>query len=203
MKTRREFIKASAALAITGAASRACTKTRPRSDRPNVLLVLDDEERFHLHLPRLALPNRQRLRRSSVIFSHAFCTFPLCSPSRSAIFTGLWPHQAGIFSNVDKYGQNPSLDPAIPGLGSVFSGAGYETAYFGKWHLSRDGDAYGTPRAYGFQYPFVSNQEVGWHTDHNVSLHAAAWLAKNAGHTPWLMAYCPVNPHDILITELA
>ncbi|HUT52598.1 MAG TPA: sulfatase-like hydrolase/transferase [bacterium] len=203
MKTRREFLKTSAALAVAGAATRACTKPRPKSDRPNVLLILDDEERYHLHLPRLTLPNRQRLRQSAVVFSHACCTYPLCSPSRSTIFTGLWPHQAGIITNVDKYAENPSLDPAIPNLGSVFSRAGYETAYFGKWHLSRNGDAYGTPRAYGFKYPFVSNQEVGWRTDHNVSVRAAAWLKKNAGQTPWLMAYCPVNPHDILVPELA
>lgn len=204
MKTRREFIKTSAGLALAGAAARACTKpSQKNSDRPNVLLVLDDEERYHLHLPRLVLPNRQRLRDNSVIFTKAYCTYPLCSPSRSTIFTGLWPHQAGIITNVDRYAENPSLDPAIPNLGSVFSRAGYETIYFGKWHLARSGDAYGTPRAYGFEYSYVSDQETAFQTDRRVSERAAAWLKKNAGKTPWLMAYCPINPHDIMISELA
>ena len=40
---------------------------------------------------------------------------------------------------------SPALDRSIPTLGRIFAAAGYETAYFGKWHLG------GTPGDYGFE----------------------------------------------------
>lgn len=192
--SRRDFLKlagCSAGLAI-GSRARAGSL-----DRPNILLFLDDQERQDTHGLPLSLPNRERLKKSAVEFTRAYCTYPLCSPSRATIMTGRYPHQAGITTNVDFAAKNPSLPSEVPNLGRVFSEAGYKTAYFGKWHLSRRAQSVGNLYRYGFDSPHVSNQLLALGSDPRVTRNAAAWIGRGRKKSPWLMVFSPINPHDI------
>jgi uncharacterized sulfatase len=61
----------------------------------------------------------------------------LCTPARAGMFTGIYPHTAGAWTN------NLPLGDNIKTMGQRFSDNGYDTAYIGKWHL--DGhDYFGT-----------------------------------------------------------
>ena len=116
--------------------------------RPNILIFLTDEERVNTrYLPGLNLPNSQRIQRHSIEFNNCYCTYPLCSPSRATLLTGRYPHDVGVWENIDPYfpyeSMDPEgtrrelpLDPGIPNLASEFSSFGYDVSYFGKWHLS-------------------------------------------------------------------
>ncbi len=201
-KTRRRFFKESAAAVTLAGLGRRTSASSCGCERPNILLVLDDQERQPMHLPPLNLPNRDRLRRHAVEFTSTYCTYPLCSPSRATIMTGRYPHEAGIITNVDFAAKNPSLSTRVPNIGRIFSEAGYKTVHFGKWHLSRRAHSAGNLFKYGFDSPHVSNQLYAIGSDPKVTRNAARWIRKGARKQPWLMVYSPINPHDICLPFL-
>ena len=152
--------------------------------RPNILLFLSDQESALLPGPA-NLPNRRRLLQRGVRFANAFCNTPQCSPARASLLTGLYPHEAGVLTNVDGSSLGKPLSAGKPSLGQVLRNAGYDTAYFGKWHLS--GQSSGL-NEYGF-----SSFTPG--ADADVSRAAADWI--RARKTPWFAVVSLLNPHDI------
>jgi arylsulfatase len=107
--------------------------TAPR--HPNLLLLCTDQHRADI-LPSagdivVQAPNLARLAGESFDFRHAYCTQPLCTPSRGCLLTGLWPHHHGALGNVQP------LRPDARTL-AEFLPPGYATAYFGKWHLGNE-----------------------------------------------------------------
>ncbi|MCA9041836.1 MAG: sulfatase-like hydrolase/transferase, partial [Planctomycetaceae bacterium] len=68
-------------------------------------------------------------------FDHTYCTTPQCSASRSSLLTGFYPSSTRVYNNISAAGGNPLSQQTI---GNLLQAAGYETAYFGKWHLGED-----------------------------------------------------------------
>ncbi len=212
MKTsRRSFIKSAAlsAAMLNGGcitpASDSKQKARKRKKllqggtekHPNILLILTDQERQPRHTPSLSYPARDQLRPHAVEFTNAHCTYPLCSPSRATILTGRYPHQAGVLTNCDPLAGGASLSKDIPNLGRVLSEAGYNTGYFGKWHLSGMTFTKNMPEQYGFDTAELSNQVVGFGSDEFFAKKCGNWIADNQEKGPWAAIYSPLNPHDI------
>lgn len=113
----------------------ACTKAeRP----PNVIVILVDDLRWDdigaSGHPFVQTPAIDRLAREGSRFLNAFATTPLCSPSRAAILTGQYVHTNGIIDNTARDSASHRLSTfAIP-----LMNAGYETGFFGKWHMGND-----------------------------------------------------------------
>jgi arylsulfatase A-like enzyme len=180
--TRRSFLQTSAAVVASG----------QHRTRPSVLLVTSDQETALLPA-RLNLPNRQRLQKNGITFSHAFCTSPQCSPARASILTGLSPIHSGTVTNIDyaSYGRAPSTD--LPSLGSIFQSAGYATGYFGKWHL---GGAERGPDKYGFSKVEIGTaQNSGAQADGPATQMAIDWIRSQK--QPWFAWVSLLDPHDI------
>ena len=89
--------------------------------------------------PFIKTPNLDRLAHKSINFDNSFTVCPLCTPARSAIMTGLWPHQSGIIDNIDVGGSRQEYMPnsAYTWLDAMRD-SGRKTGYFGKWHLGLD-----------------------------------------------------------------
>jgi len=108
---------------------------------PSFVLIMTDTQGANIvgaygH-PELRTPSIDRLARAGVTFTRAYTTCPLCTPARAGLFTGIYPHTAGAWTN------NLPLGDNIKTMGQRFADAGYHTAYVGKWHL--DGhDYFGT-----------------------------------------------------------
>jgi choline-sulfatase len=100
--------------------------------RPNILLIVTDQQRAETLAcygnTFVQAPNLNRLASESVVFRNAYCTDPVCTPSRASIFTGLWPHTHGCVAN------NIALSPETRTI-AEWMGDSYRRAYFGKWHL--------------------------------------------------------------------
>ena len=104
--------------------------------RPNFVFVLVDDMRWddfgaggH---PFLETPNIDRLAREGARFLNAFATTPLCSPSRASLLTGQYARTHGIIDNTAR----PSHD--LPVFPIDLQRAGYQTGFFGKWHMGND-----------------------------------------------------------------
>jgi N-acetylglucosamine-6-sulfatase len=84
--------------------------------------------------PFLKTPHVDRLAREGVVFRNAFVTTPLCSPSRASFLTGRYVHAHKVTGNAD----NAALSHQLQTFPRLLHGAGYETAYVGKWHMGND-----------------------------------------------------------------
>ncbi len=181
--------------------------------QPNILLVITDQEQAERFLPpTLHRPNLDRLRDTGIHFSNTFCSSPLCSPSRSSIFTGTFPHQNGMLGNMIFRSRGHSLDPDLPHLGSVLKSAGYRIGYKGKWDLSRgfgyfnlDFHDRGCASDYGFEGHCGTkraDQEVGVYGDFEAVREATRWIGEQDEEQPWFLVVSIVNPHDVQHLDL-
>ncbi len=138
--TRREFLKQFAAVGAGGyLLSNRTLDVSISAKRPNVLFVLADQWRncsfshgAH-HDELVKTPNCDKLAEQGVRWSRCYSAHPLCTPNRSAIITGRFPHETGMIQN------NLMLPPSERCMAQVFGDAGYRTHYIGKWHM--DGQA--------------------------------------------------------------
>jgi arylsulfatase A-like enzyme len=107
----------------------------PSHARPNVLLIMTDDQGFSdvgfNGNPIVQTPELDRLARSAVTFNN-FYVQPVCSPSRAALMTGRHPLRTGV---LDTESGVAVLPPAEVTLAEALKKNGYITGLFGKWHL--------------------------------------------------------------------
>ena len=115
--------------------SRVC-KAAPRqaSQRPNVLVVFDDQLRADACGTyggrTITTPSIDRLAEQGMTFTNALSTCPLCTPFRGMLQTGRYPTHSGVVLNWVE------VNPDQRCIAHVFRDAGYETGFIGKWHLA-------------------------------------------------------------------
>jgi len=114
----------------TGISQRVSSR---KQNKPNLLFIWTDEQRADTMAvygnTKIHTPNLNKLARESIVFQNAYVTQPVCTPNRSAVMTGLWPHTSGCIKN------NIPLPSDIPCLPELLNDPDYRTAYMGKWHL--------------------------------------------------------------------
>lgn len=116
------------------------------ASRPNVLLFIShDTGRFvsPYGYPTLHTPAFEQLAAEGVRCANAFSTCPLCSPARSAITTGRYPHQNGVMGLTGDATGGFDLYPTERHAARLFGDAGYEAALCGFEHEARDCRAVG------------------------------------------------------------
>ncbi|MFH5183689.1 sulfatase [Paenibacillus sp. TAB 01] len=106
--------------------------TTDQNRKPNVIWIFGDQHRAQAlgcaGDPNANTPNIDNLAASGMHFTRAVSGIPLCCPYRGSLLTGLYPHLA-------VRGHEHQLSPAQPTIAHILNDAGYDTAYFGKWHL--------------------------------------------------------------------
>lgn len=105
----------------------------PRSPRPNFLVITTDQHNptclGYAGHPLVRTPNIDALAEQGVVFSRAYVSNPLCTPSRATLFTGLTTRGHRVRTN----GIPLSYD--VPTMPAALRDAGYRTCYAGKPHL--------------------------------------------------------------------
>ncbi|OAI54870.1 iduronate-2-sulfatase [Planctomyces sp. SCGC AG-212-M04] len=126
MTNRLLFVLAVLSLLVVGPASAADAK------RPNVLFLISDDLNNLLGCygdPLAKTPNIDKLAKRGVMFEKAYCTFPLCGPSRNSFLTGLYPNSTGILRNAQVFRQSIPEQVSMP---QAFRQQGYLAARIGK-----------------------------------------------------------------------
>jgi len=194
---RRDFIKLSgsaAALLANGTLTRNVFAGRQNlTPKPkNILLIFTDQQ----HIDTIAAggcrhvitPALDRLKTSGVSFTQSYSANPVCSPARSAVFTGRTSCETSVYVN------GRSIRSDIPNLGQWFSQqTDYETFYAGKWHL---------PRTYtnnipGFKVINTGIGGFGYLCDTAMSRACEGFLRNRSKSKPFLLAASFMQPHDI------
>jgi len=228
--TRKEFLLgASALVGLTAcgeetASERSAAAPAPaihRGRRPNILMILTDQERADVDLPAaLSLPHHERLRARAVNFTNYHVTTSPCSPSRSVIYTGRHTKYTRVLGNPGTT-LPAELDTSISTIGTMLREQGYYTAYKGKWHLSPlyvilDTQLFAYPtksdalEPFGFSDYSVMGDRLGgvWEGfihDREIAGEAVQWLHGKArslaDDQPWFLAVNLVNPHDMMFFD--
>lgn len=104
------------------------------ADRPHVLLIHADQVRTDaLRVygnAQIKTPAIDQLAADGVRFNHSYCSFPVCTPSRYSLLSGLPVHEHRGWNN------RCTLPPGTPTFASLLRQAGYATKAVGKMHFT-------------------------------------------------------------------
>ena len=111
----------------------------PKKLRPSFLQILTDDQGWgdlgsfgHVFIET---PHIDQLASEGIKFTHCYSAAAVCSPSRAAILTGRTPYRNGVYRWIPA-GHFCYLSEDEITLPSLLRKSGYQTAHFGKWHLS-------------------------------------------------------------------
>jgi len=103
--------------------------------RPNLIFLLTDDQRFDalgsMGNRIIQTPRLDRLAAAGVVFDNAFCTTSICATSRASFLTGQYAVRHGI----DDFATPLSAEQFEQTFPALLRGAGYRTAFVGKWGL--------------------------------------------------------------------
>ena len=148
---------------------------QPTPQRPNFLLIIADDLNWRdlgfTGNTEVKTPNLDRLRTESLYLSQMFTPAPTCSPTRHALYTGLYSMRSGAYPNHTR---------VYKGTKSIFThlkGAGYRVALQGKEHVG--------PKP-SFPYEHLADTD---------SFTATRDFVARDAQQPWLMVYASHDPH--------
>ncbi|WP_428305128.1 sulfatase-like hydrolase/transferase [Lacipirellula sp.] len=141
--------KPPASPASTAPADATSDKAASAPKRPDVILFVADDLSWHDIGPYggddVRTPRLDQLARQSLRFDDAFAASPTCTPSRSALYTGLYPIRNGAHAN------HSPINPGVETLPALLNALGYRTVIAGKTHIG--------PRSQ-FPFEYLKNSNV-------------------------------------------
>lgn len=189
------------------------------ADKPmNVLMLISDDlnswllENPERYAGRVIAPNLKALGESGVNFKYAYTAAPVCSPSRTAFFSGVAPWRSGIYNNAQTISRSEPLNQdAVLSLAGLFKTNGYNTFGYGKithgwdqkehWneHVGHKRD----PAPPGAPLAKLSGGEQDWGPIHLTEeqmndtggANKAIAILEKQHEKPFFLAYGSFNPH--------
>lgn len=169
-------------------------------NQPNVLWIMTDQQQSRamgLLDSSYKTPHLDDLARSGVRFDKHITVSAQCTPARAAWMTGQYPHQVGV----NQLGHALSTDRHT--VAKEFRKAGYETAYFGKWHLYTPVEQHGFDITEYEPGPYLdygggieSEDSIQWsHLDGITAAQALNYLEKRDSGKPFFTVVSWHMPH--------
>ena len=139
-----------------------CSSHRIQEPQPNIVLILVDDLGYtdvgYMNLKEgILTPNIDKLARSGMVFSDAYASCPVCSPTRASLMTGKYPGTLKLTNHIPGRGMESYFELVnkdkeykdaiyldhLPleeiTIAEALREQGYSTGFIGKWHLAGEG----------------------------------------------------------------
>lgn len=160
--------------------------------KPNIIFIITDQQSATalscVHDSYVNTPNLDKLAAKGIRFDRAYACNPVCIPSRTGMFTGMYPTVIDMECN-DNHKNNVPQEVLDNSMGNMFRKAGYDTVYGGKIHLPGPSPVFEKVEPYGFE--FIERNYRDILTDSSIE------YLRKPHEKPFLMVSSYVNPHDI------
>ncbi len=166
----------------------------------NIIFILADDHRYDAmgfmnKMTGLQTPGMDRMAREGAHLKNAFVSTALCSPSRASILTGQYAHTHTVVDN------DAPLPKQLLFFPSLLQKSGYQTAFFGKWHMGNSDDMpqpsfnhWVSFQGQGVYYNPVFNingkrikQPEGSYTTDLLTGHAVTWMNERNKSKPFFV----------------
>ena len=206
-------------LSVDGVATDKSASKGAEVERPNVLLIItDDQNDYALEASGMPVstPHLDRLKKQAINFPKAYCASPVCGPSRASLFSGLYPHNTGAYLNGSDPWKKSKQLMAVETLPELFRRGGYHSWGMGKLYHAKLPDSRGAQwdndaKANGGFAPFGDKEHQlagkffsvqewdgpdGDFPDVKSANEAATFLSKRESEQPFFMVYGLWRPHN-------
>jgi len=160
--------------------------------KPNILFIITDQQSYNMMSCMgnkwLRTPNMDKIASMGYRFDKAYCSNPVCTPSRFSLMTGHYASDIEAKSNTPVYNLQ-KWNEIVPkgGIGTILKKNGYQTLYSGKVHL------YGSKNAE--EYGFTINNTDPYD---GPAIYAEKMFPELANNKkPFALFLSFLNPHDI------
>jgi arylsulfatase A-like enzyme len=146
---------------ILGLATRPCAAADPAVGRPNVVIILSDDQGYAdvgcQGCKDVPTPHIDSIAKNGTRCTNGYVSHPFCSPTRAGLMTGRYQQRFG-------HENNPKYDPHDESLGlpltpttvaDVLKSTGYATGAVGKWHLGAAPHFHPTRRGFAEYFGFL------------------------------------------------
>ena len=140
------------------------------NNSPNIVFILADDLGYgdlsSYGSETIETINIDKLAENGVKLTSYYAAQPVCSASRAAILTGVYPNRIGIYNAF-----GPTSDSGISHneytLAEMLKDNGYKTGIFGKWHLGSKKEFFPTNHGFDEFYGILySNDMWRWHPEY-------------------------------------
>lgn len=151
------------------------------SQKPNIILIMSDDLGYNdlsfyrnTHQvsspasPTSQTPNIDLLAGQGLVFTDFYAGAAVCSPSRAALLSGRNASRVGIYNWIPPNSPMHFRDEEVT-IAEMLKEQGFQTAHFGKWHLTLDEETQPGPLDQGFDYAYhtFNNAEPSHHNPVN------------------------------------
>ena len=179
----------------------SCENSIKTVQPPNVILIISDQWSVKVsdgsgdYDNGIETPSLDLLASQGISFTESYSTYPLCTPARASLFTGLYSHNNDVGFNLRR-DSILERSKTTPTLGKSFKMAGYDVAYFGKEHAGGYGYASAT------EFGSMTHSDGGMLAEGSAydpifTQDAVEYIKNNEGDKPFFMTLSLINPHDI------
>lgn len=191
MSLRRFPPRLLAALVLTFFAVSCIRQLPPGSGRPNIILIVTDDQNADT---TAFMPALQSLMAAGTTFTRAYAPTPLCCPGRASILRGQYAHNHGVRSNDGLSGGFPEFlnsGAETSTLATWLQGGGYRTALLGKYFNAYPEGLVPPP---GFSSPSERYVPPGWD-----EWYGLLDIPQNARNNPYAMYNYPINQNGRIV----
>lgn len=200
--TRRKFFHYAGASSASALTSAFIGNHVQSATPPNILLIIADDlgQQVGCYKDRIArTPNINRLATQGIRFANSYVTQASCSPSRSSIYTGLYPHQTGFFLpdnnpvgqiGLAYPGSGYAMDARVITMQQLLKMNGYRTGHIGKLHVFPESS---------FPFDYRDSTET---RDIGLIAQSADKFLTQSRQQPFFLTMCYFDPHDPYITQV-
>lgn len=165
-----------------------------KQNRPNILMIIADDLGHQMGCLgdiQARTPNLDAISRNAVMFRNAWAVSPSCSPSRSGMLTGLYPHQNGQIG-LSHLGYR--MKSGLPNLPGLLKRDGYTTGVIGKVHVEPEKEF-----VYDFDYrsAVVGTRDIRWSNDR-----LREFVSGRRDNEPFFLQVSLFDPHREFVDQV-